>query len=120
MGFTYTQVKEIKLLIKEYQDEYWAKREEYEWSDLDNILALEKLDEIIRKLKETASFESRLVDFTELKSDIEFIEEYYQIKRWPSVNRWLSNTKSTLLETHKSYINSLPKDARYRKSYNVN
>ncbi len=114
MGFKYVQVKEIRQMIKTYKDTYWKLRENYEWTELDDRLPLEELDEIILKFKDVTTYTSKFIDFSELESDIEFIEEYYLIKRWPRVNTWLSNTESTLIENHKSYIKDLSK--RFKKT----
>ncbi len=121
MKFTYQEVKDISMLIEAFQKEYWVHRSMHDKDyPFENLLPLNLLDEIIYRLKEVSNIKSKYADFIELKSDIDFIEEYYEIKKFPNVNIWLSNTNSTLRETFSSYIEQVKKVNHYEKSRNEN
>jgi hypothetical protein len=111
MKLTYQKVKDINDLIKGWQDEYWLLRDKYGKDyPLDDKLDLLLLQNIIYELKQVSSMSTNLVDLYDLQSDIRFIEIYYEIKRFSSVNVWLSNVKSTLRETFSTYMNNLKKE----------
>ena len=69
----------------------------------------ELLDEVIEKLNELVASKSKLVDFDELKSDMEWLEEYYEEESWNDTTRWLTNIDSTLREAFSSYMDKLKK-----------
>lgn len=114
MRFTYQELKNIKGLIDSWQEEYWDLRKKYGKDyPIDDKLDLILLERIIYKLKDISNISTNLVDFSELQSDIEFIEDYYQIKKFSRVNVWLSNIKSTLSENFSTYMNNI----KVQKSY---
>jgi hypothetical protein len=65
------------------------------------------LDNAISLIKELSKSKSKISNFDELKSDIQFLEEYYQEESWNDVTRWLTNIDSTLRETFSSYIETI-------------
>ena len=67
------------------------------------------LDEVIEKFNELVTSKSKLADFNELQSDIEWLEEYYEEKSWSNTMRWLTNIDSTLRESFSSYMEELKK-----------
>ena len=73
------------------------------------IVDTKLLDEVIEKLNELVSSKSKLADFDELESDIEWLEEYYKEKSWSDTTRWLTNIDSTLREAFSYYMEELKK-----------
>ena len=65
------------------------------------------LDEVIRKLDELVTSKSKIADYDELKSDMEWLKEYYEEESWSDVTRWLTNIDSTLRETFSQYMEAL-------------
>jgi len=49
---------------------------------------------------------SKIADYDELKSDIEWLKEYYEEESWNDAARWLTNIDSTLRETFSQYMDS--------------
>ena len=66
-----------------------------------------KLDEFIDQLEEMFQSKSKHADFDELKSDLEWIEEYYEAKSWNDLTRWLTNIDSSLREFWSNYMDNL-------------
>lgn len=50
---------------------------------------------------------SKIADYDELKSDIEWLKEYYAEESWNDVTRWFTNIDGTLCETFSSYMETL-------------
>lgn len=67
----------------------------------------ELLDEVIEKLRELVSSKFKFVDFDELKSDMEWLEEYYEEKSWSDITRWLTNIDRTLREAFSCYMDGV-------------
>ncbi len=89
---------EYNLTLKDYQ---------YHLTDFCNTPNTILLDEVIDKLNELVSSKSKIADYDELKSDMEWLQEYYEEKSWCDVTRWLSNIDSTLRETFSCYMDVL-------------
>jgi hypothetical protein len=62
---------------------------------------------MICKLDELVKSKSKIADFDELKSDMEWLKEYYEEGSWSDVTRWLSNIDSTLRETFSQYMDAV-------------
>jgi hypothetical protein len=90
--------KEQHLTLKDYQ---------YHFTDFCNIPNTLLLDEMICKLDELVKSKSKIADFDELKSDMEWLKEYYEEGSWSDVTRWLSNIDSTLRETFSQYMDAV-------------
>ena len=84
--------------LKDYQKQ---------WQDLNITPNTTTLDHLILKLKELTKSKSKHIDFDELKSDMEFLQEYYEEQSWSDVTRWLTNIDSTLRETFSHYMETL-------------
>jgi hypothetical protein len=67
------------------------------------------LDEFIEKLQTLLRSQPQNGDISELRSDLEFIIEYYEEKSWRDVTRWLTNIDSSLREFWQNYIKALKK-----------
>ena len=91
-----TQIKHLTL--KDYQ---------YHFSDFCNTPHTLLLDDVIHKLDEIVKSKSKIADFDELKSDIEWLKEYYEKESWSDVTRWLTNIDSTLRETFTKYMDGI-------------
>lgn len=65
------------------------------------------LDEVLEKLDALVDSKSKLADYDELKSDMEWLREYYAKEAWNDVTRWLVNIDSTLRETFSQYIEAI-------------
>ena len=102
MKLNYQAVKELCKLLTDANSEIRATRY------LDEVNTL-SLDEAIEKLNELVASKSKLIDFDELESDIEWLEEYYEEKSWSDTTRWLSNIDSTLRESFSIYMTKLKK-----------
>ena len=50
---------------------------------------------------------SKIVNYDELKSDMEWLKEYYEEESWSDVTRWLTNIDSTLREIFSQYIEAI-------------
>ena len=72
----------------------------------------DKLNEFIKQLKEMFKSKSKYADFDELKSDLEWIEEYYESQSWNDLTRWLTNIDSSLRDFWSSYIEALSSDKK--------
>jgi hypothetical protein len=90
--------KEIHLTLKDYQ---------YHFTDYCNTPNTLLLDEVIYKLDELVKSKSKIADYDELKSDMEWLKEYYDEESWNDVTRWLTNIDSTLRETFSHYMEAL-------------
>jgi len=86
------------LALKDYQKQ---------WQDFNIVPNTTTLDHLILKLKELTKSKSKYIDFDELKSDMEFLQEYYEEQSWSDVTRWLTNIDSTLRETFSHYMEEL-------------
>lgn len=82
---------------------------QYHFMDICNIPNTQLLDEVIGKLEELIKSKSKIVDYDELKSDMEWLKEYYAKESWNDVTRWLTNIDSTLRETFSCYMEALNK-----------
>ena len=102
MKFNYPTVKELSQLLTEAR----IKIRDTKHS---GYVDTELLDDVIEKLHELVSSKSKLADFDELKSDIEWLEEYYKEKSWNDTTRWLTNIDSTLRETFSCYMDKIKK-----------
>ena len=102
MKLNYQTVKELCQLMTDANTEIRATRHL-------NEVNTTALDEVIEKLNELVTSKSKLADFDELKSDMEWLEEYYEEKSWSDTTRWLSNIDSTLHEAFSSYMDKLKK-----------
>jgi len=100
-----TQIKHLTL--KDYQ---------YHLNDFSNTPNTLLLDDVIQKLDELVKSKSKIADFDELKSDMEWLKEYYEEESWSDVTRWLTNIDSTLRETFSQYMENL-KDVRGSDSF---
>jgi hypothetical protein len=87
--------KRQHLTLKDYQ---------YHFTDFCNTPNTLLLDEVIHKLDELVKSKSKVADYDELKSDIEWLKEYYEKESWNDVTRWLTNIDSTLRETFSRYV----------------
>ena len=65
------------------------------------------LDEVLEKLEILVDSKSKLADFDELKSDMEYLKEYYDEESWNDVTRWLTNIDSTIREMFSHYIEAV-------------
>ncbi|MBC8495684.1 hypothetical protein H8D36_06025, partial [archaeon] len=45
----------------------------------------------------------------ELRSDIEWLKEYYEEESWNDTARWITNIDSTLRETFSAYMDKIKK-----------
>ena len=100
MKFNYPTVKELSELISEALIK--IKETRYQGS-----IDTDMLDEVIEKLDELVSSKSKLADFDELKSDIEWLKEYYKEESWSDTTRWLKNIDNTLQKTFSCYIDKV-------------
>ncbi|QOP45883.1 hypothetical protein [Sulfurimonas paralvinellae] len=80
---------------------------QYHFTDFCNTPNTLLLDEVIHKLDELVKSKSKIADYDELKSDIEWLKEYYEEESWSDVTRWLTNIDSTLRETFSQYMEIL-------------
>jgi len=67
----------------------------------------DKLDVFIKRLKEMFNSKSKYANFNELKSDLAWIEEYYEEKSWNDLTRWLTNIDSSLRDFWSAYMESI-------------
>lgn len=102
MKFNYPTVKELSELMGDARIKI---RETRYLETVDTHI----LDEVIEKLNELVNSKSKLADFDELKSDIEWLEEYYEEESWNDTMRWITNIDSTLRETFSCYMDKLKK-----------
>lgn len=102
MKLNYQTVKELCQLMTDASTEIRATQRL-------NEVNTTSLDEVIENLNELVDSKSKLADFYELKSDMGWLEEYYEEKSWSDTTRWLSNIDSTLRETFSSYMDKLKK-----------
>ena len=102
MKFNYPTVKELTDLMTEARIKI---RESRYLETVDTEL----LDEAIEKLDELVSSKSKLADFDELRSDIEWLKEYYEEESWNDTARWITNIDSTLRETFSAYMDKIKK-----------
>jgi hypothetical protein len=102
MKLNYQTVKELSQLITDARIKI---RDTRNLETVDTKL----LDEVIEKLHELIDSKSKLADFDELKSDMEWLEEYYEEKAWNDTTRWLTNIDSTLREAFSCYMDKLKK-----------
>lgn len=72
------------------------------------------LDKVIADLKSLINDNQNKADFSELKSDMEFLQEYYKEGSWKDVTRWLSNINSTVRTIYYDYL------AKIREHYAKN
>ncbi len=91
-------VKTEPLELKDYQKQ---------WQAFNIVPNTTTLDHLILKLKELTKSKSKHIDFNELKSDVEFLQEYYEERSWNDVTRWLTNIDSTIRETFSHYMETL-------------
>jgi len=91
-----TQIKHLTL--KDYQ---------YHFNDFSNTPNTLLLDDVIQKLDKLVKSKSKIADFDELKSDMQWLKEYYEEESWNDVTRWLTNIDSTLRETFSKYIETI-------------
>ena len=76
----------------------------YHFVNFCNAPNTQLLDEVIDKLEELVKSKSKIADYDELKSDMEWLKEYYRKESWNDVTRWLTNIDSTLRETFSCYM----------------
>ena len=100
MKFNYSTVEELSQLIGEVSIKIRETR--YQGS-----VDTDMLDELIEKLDELVNLKSKLADFDELKSDIEWLKEYYKEESWSDTTRWLKNIDNTLQKTFSCYIDKV-------------
>lgn len=62
------------------------------------------LDKVIADLKSLINENQNKADFSELKSDMEFLQEHYRDGSWNNVTRWLSNINSTVRTIYYDYL----------------
>lgn len=62
------------------------------------------LDKVIADLKSLINENQNKADFSELKSDMEFLQEHYRDGSWNDVTRWLSNINSTVRNIYYDYL----------------
>lgn len=92
-------IKEVFSLIDSFQSKYYKVLDlNIKDHQFENYLDLMQLDEILFKLRKILESNEGISNFTDLKSDIEFLEIYYSLKKFNRVNDWLSYTKRTLNE----------------------
>lgn len=102
MKFNYQTVTELTQLLTD------ARIKIINTKHLQNV-DTDMLDEVIEKLDELVATKYKLADFDELKSDMEWLKEYYEEKSWNDTTRWLTNIDSTLRETFSCYMDKLKK-----------
>lgn len=95
-------------VVKEFSELITQARQEIRSSKNSKPITL-SLDKVIEKLDELIDTDSKLADYTELKSDMEWLNEYYEEQSWNDVTRWLTNIDSTLRETFSMYMDELKK-----------
>ena len=78
-----------------------------QWQDFNIVPNTTILDHLILKLRELIKSKSKYIDFDKLKSDMEFLQEYYEEQSWNDTTRWLTNIDSTLRETFSHYMEEL-------------
>ena len=62
---------------------------------------------MIQKLEELLKSKSKIADFDELKSAMEWFKEYYEEESWNDVTRWLTNIDSTVREIFSQYMDGI-------------
>lgn len=62
------------------------------------------LNKVIADLKSLINENQNKADFSELQSDMEFLQEYYEEASWNDVTRWLSNINSTVRNIYYDYL----------------
>lgn len=103
-------------VVKEFSELITQARQEIRSSKNTKPITL-SLDKVIEKLDELVESNSKLADYTELKSDMEWLNEYYEEQSWNDVTRWLTNIDSTLRETFSRYMDELKKS---KEKFNSN
>lgn len=95
--------------LKWFSEEYNLSMKDYHYHFMDfcNTPNTILLNEVIDKLEKLIKSKSKIADFDELKSDIQWLKKYYRDESWNDVTRWLTNIDSTLRETFSSYMESL-------------
>lgn len=66
-----------------------------------------KLQSVINDINSIIKSKSQYVDFSEIKSDLYWINYYRNQKRYTSVIRWLSNIESSIHSEFHSYMENL-------------
>lgn len=102
MKFNYPTLKEFYQLMTDTNTQIRTTRH---LGKVDTTL----LDEVIEKLDELIDSKPKLADFDELKSDIEWLKEYYEEKSWNDATRWLTNIEGTLRDVFSCYMEELKK-----------
>ncbi len=103
-------------VVKEFSELITQARQEIRSSKNSKPITL-SLDKVIEKLDELIDTDSKLADYTELKSDMEWLNEYYEKQSWNDVTRWLTNIDSTVRETFSRYMDELKKS---KEKFNSN
>lgn len=98
-----------ELTLKDYQ---------YQFVNFCNASNTRLLDEVIGNLEELVKSKSKIADYDELKSDMEWLKKYYAEESWNDVTRWLTNIDSTLRETFSSYMVVLT-EIRGKKDFKI-
>lgn len=109
------EIRESKNIVAKFQKLHWSDGKfhltlmdyHYHVNEYCNIPNTALLDELIKRLNELTQSKSKIADYDELKSDIEWLEEYYEKKSWNDVTRWLTNIDSTLRETFSQYMDAI-------------
>jgi hypothetical protein len=78
-----------------------------QWQNFNIAPNTTTLNHLILKLRELTKSKSKHIDFDELTSDMEFLQEYYEEQSWSDVTRWLTNIDSTIRETFSHYMETL-------------
>lgn len=121
------KIMDTKNILKSLKKLKWSSREynltledyQYHFTDFCNTPNTILLDEVIDKLDELVKSKSKIADYDELKSDMEWLKEYYRDESWSDTTRWLTNIDSTLRETFSCYMEAL-KEIGGNENFKIN
>jgi len=109
------KIKDTKDLLENAKKLKWSDKHyhltlkdyDYQFTNFCNIPNTILLDEVIFKLDKLVKSKSKIANFDELTSDLEWLKEYYRDESWNDVRRWLSNIDGTLRDTFSQYMEDL-------------
>lgn len=109
------QIRDSKNILEKLKKLHWHDENQdlsledyqYHFTELCNIPKTTLLNEVLEKLEELSDSKSKLADHSGLKSDMEWIEEYYRAKSWNDIMRWLTNIDSELREIFSNYMEAI-------------
>lgn len=119
------QIRDSENILEKLKKLHWSDNNscltvedyQYHFTKFCNVPETVLLDEVIEKLEELSDSNSKLADYSGLKSDMEWLDEYYKERSWNDVMRWLTNIDSELRETFSNYIDAI-KEKRGNNSWN--